>query len=64
MTRPVLSRRELLRFGALSLGGLSLADLRRAQASSVTAGTARHCIFVFLNGGASQLDGTFDLKPE
>jgi hypothetical protein len=63
MTRASLSRRELLRFGALSLGGLTLADQLRSRVLGKTTGTARHCIFVFLNGGPSQLD-TFDLKPD
>ena len=62
MAKPSLSRRELLRFGALSLGGLTLADQLRAQALAKPGGSAKHCIFVFLNGGPSQLD-TFDMKP-
>ena len=37
MTRPAISRRELLRFGSLSLGGLRL-RIAAAQASSVTGG--------------------------
>ena len=59
-----LSRRTLLRAGALTVGGMTLADLFRLQ-SRVAAGTvsgAKKCIFVFLNGGPSQLD-TFDMKP-
>jgi hypothetical protein len=62
MNRTHLSRRELLRFGALALGGLSLPDLLAGQAQAGKRKSARHCIFVFLNGGPSQLD-TFDLKP-
>jgi hypothetical protein len=63
MSQARLTRRELLRFGALSLGGLSLADQLRADALASATAKARHCIFVFLNGGPAQLD-TFDLKPE
>ncbi|MCC7420287.1 MAG: DUF1501 domain-containing protein [Planctomycetaceae bacterium] len=63
MNRFELSRREVLRFGALALGGLSVADLRHCRAAGSSSGMARHCIFVFLNGGPAQLD-TFDLKPE
>ncbi len=58
-----LPRRELLRFGTLALGGLSLADLFRGRALGGLQSRAKHCIFVFLNGGQSQLD-TFDLKPD
>jgi uncharacterized protein (DUF1501 family) len=63
MNQESLSRRELLRFGALSLGGLTLADQLRSRAMAKTGQAARHCIFVFLNGGPAQLD-TFDLKPD
>ncbi len=58
-----MSRRELLRFGALALGGLNLVDPLRLRALGKTGGTARHCIFVFLNGGPAHLD-TFDMKPD
>ena len=62
-----VTRRELLRAGMLAAGGLTLADLLRAEARAVSKqqrpARAKHCILVFLNGGPSQLD-TFDLKPE
>jgi uncharacterized protein (DUF1501 family) len=61
--RGRLTRRELLRAGALTFAGLSLTDLIRAQAIGGEAGRAKHCIFVFLNGGASQHD-TVDMKPD
>src|SRR4051812_7704182 len=57
------SRRALLRAGALGFGGLTLPDLLAAEAASPRRAKARSCIFIFLNGGASQLD-TFDLKPD
>jgi hypothetical protein len=63
MTTASLSRRELLRFGALSLGGLTLADQLRLRVLGKTRGSAQHCIFVYLNGGPAQLD-TFDMKPD
>lgn len=56
-------RRTFLRSGALALGGLSLADFLNLQSAYGSQGRAKHCIFVFLNGGPAQLD-TFDLKPE
>ncbi len=63
MTRASFSRRDLLRFGALSLGGLTLAEQLPSLALGKSIGTAKHCIFVFLNGGPAQLD-TFDMKPD
>jgi len=57
-----LTRRELLRAGMLSLGGLTLSDLLRTNSLAGDTRRAKHCIFVFLNGGQSQLD-TFDMKP-
>ena len=58
-----LSRRELLRAGALTIGGLTLSRFFELRALAEAAATAERCIFVFLNGGQSQLD-TFDMKPE
>src|SRR5262249_21958776 len=59
-----LTRRDFLRVGALSAGGvgLSLADLGALQGG---AGAPRElsCILLFLVGGPSQLD-TWDLKPD
>jgi len=62
------SRRDLLRAGLLGIGGLGLTDFFRLQSQGGMkraggSGGAKHCIFVFLNGGPSQLD-TFDMKPE
>lgn len=62
-----LSRRELLRIGGLSLGGLSLPALLQSQApasgTSRSSARAKNCIILFLSGGASHHD-TFDPKPE
>ncbi len=60
-----VSRRQLLHAGVLGLGGLSLSQLYEIQASlgKQLKGKARNAIFVFLNGGPSQLD-TFDMKPD
>lgn len=57
------TRRELLRAGTLALAGLSLPSWFALQARAAATGKAKHGIFVFLNGGPSQLD-TFDLKPD
>lgn len=57
-----LSRREVLRAGALSMGGLTLADLFRRTAHAAPVKRAKHCILMLLNGGQAQQD-TFDMKP-
>jgi hypothetical protein len=62
------TRRETLRAGALTvLGGLSLPDLLRVEASARTRtadriGKARHVIVLYLLGGAATQD-MFDMKP-
>src|ERR1043165_6426603 len=61
-----LSRRDLLRAGALGRLGLSLPELLRfqeTQASSVRRPAADACILIFLWGAPSQFE-TFDPKPE
>ncbi len=62
----VVSRREVLRIGGLSLfAGLPVA--RRAAAAAATplppSPAAEHCIFLLLQGGPSHLD-LWDPKPE
>jgi hypothetical protein len=60
------SRRELLRIGSLSLGGLSLAQLfsARANASEVPRGPGdKSVIFIFQQGGPPQFE-TYDPKPD
>lgn len=61
-----ISRRELLQVGGLGVLGLSLADWMRAEerrpAGRATRATDKSCIFIFLEGGPSQLE-TFDPKP-
>lgn len=71
----VLSRREMLRVGALSLGGLGLPHLIGSRALGADApssapsglqgsfGKAKNCIILFLSGGPPQHD-TFDPKPD
>src|SRR5262245_24281552 len=60
-----LSRRELLRIGALGLGGLTLSNLFAAKARAQTKGltTGKSVIFLFQQGGPSQFE-TFDPKME
>jgi len=56
------SRRSLLRAGAVGVAGLMLPQLLAAEAAAPNRRRASRCIFLFLNGGPSQLD-TFDMKP-
>jgi Protein of unknown function (DUF1501) len=59
-----ISRRDWLRVGALTVGGLSLPNLLRAENSPRRhAAHARSAIILFLSGGPSHLD-MFDLKPD
>lgn len=58
------TRRDLLRVGGLSIGGLTLADLLRVRAEAATLGKAVHdrsVIFLFLQGGPSHIE-SFDPK--
>ena len=59
-------RREFLRIGGLGLGGLSLADLLRANGQAAGGNplaTGRSVVFLFMHGGPSQIE-TFDPKME
>jgi len=65
VSRAVLSRRELLRFGLGGLSALSLPQLWRGRAAAATAGRESEStalILVWLPGGASHLE-TYDPKP-
>ncbi len=58
------SRREFLRVGALGVGGLTLADLLRHEATASTeTRRPKSLIYVVLDGGPSHLD-LWDLKPQ
>jgi hypothetical protein len=70
MLATLLSRREWLRIGSLSLGGLGLSSLLRSRAAADPAsrkggsfGRAKSCIVLFLSGGPPQHE-TWDPKPE
>jgi hypothetical protein len=54
-------RREFLRVGAASLGGLALPHLGRAAGDS--SHSEKSVVFLFLHGGPSQFE-TFDPKPD
>ena len=63
---PVLTRRQMLKFGALTLSGFELLPMLRpfavkASQKANPRGSADYCIFVFLQGGPSHID-SFDLK--
>ena len=63
-----VSRREFLRIGGLALGGMSMADIFRAEAAQAgtTAGRAaskKAIIMIFLSGGPPHQD-MVDLKPD
>ena len=60
------TRRDFLQVGALGVLGFSLADLLRARAAAAAAGkpaSRKSIIYLFLDGGASQIE-TFDPKTE
>jgi hypothetical protein len=61
-----VSRRDFLRVGALSVGGLTMADVLRSQAQAATAGQSptrgKSVIMIFLPGGPPHLD-MYDMKP-
>ncbi len=59
-----VTRREMLRVGALGVGGLTLPNLLRLEAASPSRPRrTRSVIILFLSGGPSHLD-MWDLKPE
>jgi hypothetical protein len=58
-----LSRRSFLTVGALGVGGLTLANLMRAEAAGGRAKPHKSVIMVYLSGGMAHQD-TFDPKPD
>jgi hypothetical protein len=73
MQTPILSRRDLLNrtfngIGALALGGLLTESLHAESRDPLAVQRqhvprkAKHCIFLFMQGGVSQID-SFEYKP-
>jgi hypothetical protein len=59
-----IDRREFLASSAAAAGSLALASSAVAEDKAASPlGRAEHCIFVWLGGGAGQID-TFDPKPQ
>ena len=64
--RRGVSRRDVLRIGALGLGGLTLGQVLRLQAGGAEHRENRRgksVIWIWLRGGASHID-SFDMKPD
>ena len=61
---PGMTRRGLLRAGALGFFGLNWPGLLRSRANAASSrpAKAKSCILVYLDGGMSHID-TFDMKP-
>ncbi|MEI7688068.1 MAG: DUF1501 domain-containing protein, partial [Planctomycetota bacterium] len=57
------TRRDVLKIGALAMGGLSLADLLRAESVSGSRGTAKSVIMIYMAGAPSHQD-MYDLKMD
>jgi hypothetical protein len=61
------SRREFLRIGGLTVGGLALPTLLQASATPASSRPrptkAKSCILIFMDGGPSHLE-LWDLKPD
>src|SRR6188474_1241205 len=62
--RPGISRRDVLKVGALGLGGLALPELLRLQSAAAEgkSGKGKSVILIWLRGGASHID-SWDMKP-
>ncbi len=62
--RGSVSRRDVLRAGALAFAGLTLPDILRLRARAAPdAGRGKSVIMIWLRGGPSHID-SYDLKPD
>ncbi|MGV3721674.1 MAG: DUF1501 domain-containing protein [Actinomycetota bacterium] len=59
----VIGRRDLLRMGAVQLGGVGLFGAAGGASAARPQARARACILLFMDGGPSHID-LFDLKPD
>jgi hypothetical protein len=58
-----ITRRQFLTAGAVGIGGLTLADLLRAEEAAGIGSSNKSIIYLHLDGGPPQMD-MIDLKPE
>ncbi len=58
-----VSRRDVLRFGALGIGGLSLAQVLRSEALAGIRSSTKSVIMIYMVGAPPHQD-MFDLKPD
>src|SRR5947209_4132194 len=58
-----ISRRSMLKLGALTLGGFTLAELFQAESAGGIGSSNKAIINIHLSGGPSHQD-MFDLKPD
>lgn len=58
-----ITRRDVLRVGALSFAGLTLADVLRLRATAASSSRPKSVILVWLRGAASHID-SWDMKPD
>src|SRR5687768_12637616 len=58
-----ISRRSFLQLGAMTIGGLTVADVLRAEAAAGVGSSNKSIINVHLSGGPSHQD-MWDLKPQ
>ena len=62
MKHPFISRRDLLQKASLGFGSLALSGLYGAPVIAHHPPRAKNVIFLFMEGGVSQID-SFDYKP-
>ena len=58
-----VSRRAFFEIGSLCVGGLTLADVLRAETATSAARRHKSVIMIFMPGGPSHID-LYDLKPD